>query len=145
MPHRNGAGLGFFAPYDSHIGDLLHFRIANLGLELLVAVIERSADAGGSKFRIDGFSIVRKFVAYRQNGHLHRSEPQRKSAGIMLNKDAEESFHRPPKSAMNHQRLVPAAVFTDVLQAEAPGKVEVELHRGELPGPADGVDQFDVD
>ena len=46
---------------------------------------------------------------------------------------------------MDHQRLVAAAVFADVFQAEARGQIEIELHGGELPGAADGVDQLDVD
>ena len=37
------------------------------------------------------------------------------------------------------------AVLGDVLEAEAAWQREIELHRGELPEPADGVHQLDVD
>src|ERR1700747_2600912 len=102
MANRNRAGFGFLAPYDSHVRNFLHFGVANLGLELFVAVIERSADSCGAELRSDNLGIVRKFVAYRKNRHLHRSEPQRKSASVVLDKNAEESFHRTPESAMDH-------------------------------------------
>ena len=46
---------------------------------------------------------------------------------------------------MHHERLVALAVFADILQPEALGQVEVELHGGELPQAADGVHQLDVD
>src|SRR5262249_16382837 len=45
---------------------------------------------------------------------------------------------------MHHERLVAAAVFADVFEAEALRKVEIELHRGQLPGPPDGVNQLHV-
>src|SRR6185369_7368960 len=37
------------------------------------------------------------------------------------------------------------AVFPDVLQTKARGKVEVELHRRKLPETSDGIDEFHVD
>ncbi len=46
---------------------------------------------------------------------------------------------------MHHQRLMPRAVFADVLEIEARRQIEIELHGGELPGPADRVNQLDVD
>ena len=41
---------------------------------------------------------------------------------------------------MDHERLVARAIFRDVFKAEARRKIEIELHGGELPGTADGVD-----
>ena len=37
------------------------------------------------------------------------------------------------------------AILADVFEVEAARQVEIELHGGELPGPADGVDQLHVD
>src|SRR5271163_483711 len=37
------------------------------------------------------------------------------------------------------------AVFADILESEASGKIEIELDSGELPGTADGVNEFYVD
>ena len=46
---------------------------------------------------------------------------------------------------MHHQRLVGLAILGDILQAEAAGQREIELHGGKLPLAADGVHQLDVD
>src|SRR5256886_16977053 len=46
---------------------------------------------------------------------------------------------------MDHERLMLRPIFADVLQAEARGQIEIELHGGELPGTANGVDELDVD
>ena len=45
---------------------------------------------------------------------------------------------------MHHQRLVAAAVFANVFEAETARQIEIELHGGELPGAADGVDELDI-
>src|SRR2546426_7346554 len=42
-----------------------------------------------------------------------------------------------------YQRLMLGAIVGDVLQAEASGQIEIELHGGELPGAADGVNELD--
>jgi hypothetical protein len=58
----------------------------------------------------------------------------------MLDQDAEETFNGTPQRAMHHQRLMTIAVFADIFHAESPGQIEIELHGGQLPGAADGVD-----
>src|SRR5271169_3740813 len=63
----------------------------------------------------------------------------------MLDQDAEEAFDGTEERAVDHERLVLGAVFGDVFETEARGKIEIELDGGELPGAADGVDQLDVD
>ena len=63
----------------------------------------------------------------------------------MLDQDAEEALDRTPQRAMHHQRLVAVAVFADVFQFEARRQIEIELHGGQLPRAADGVDQLHVD
>ena len=50
-----------------------------------------------------------------------------------------------PQRAMDHQRLVTIAILADVLQAESPGQIEIELYSCQLPGAADRVDQLHVD
>jgi len=46
---------------------------------------------------------------------------------------------------VNHHRLMAFAVLAYVLKLEARRQVEVELHGGELPQPAEYIDEFDVD
>ena len=50
---RNGARFGFLAAHDGHVGNFLHFRVANLGLQFFVAVVEMRAKAGGGQLRRD--------------------------------------------------------------------------------------------
>src|SRR5216683_3035017 len=93
----------------------------------------------------DVLGIIGHFFADRADLHLHGSEPKRKRAGVMLDQDAEEALDGTEQGAVNHERLMPGAIVGDVLQAEASGQIEIELHGGELPGAADGVNELDVD
>src|SRR5215467_9811252 len=88
--------------------------------------------------------VLSNFLANGTNFHLHRSEPERKCSRIVLDQNAEKALHGSEERAVHHQRLMLGAVFGDVLQAEARGQVEVELHSGQLPGPTDGINQLDV-
>src|SRR5262249_28109921 len=62
-----------------------------------------------------------------------------------LDEDAEEALHRAEQRAMDHEWLMASAIFAHVLKAETRGEIEIELHRGELPWTANGIDQFHVD
>ena len=82
------------------------------------------------------------------DGHeadLHGREPEREGSGVVLDEHAEEALNRAEERAVHHDGLMALAVFADVLELEARGKVEVELHRGELPEAAEDVDELDVD
>jgi hypothetical protein len=46
---------------------------------------------------------------------------------------------------MDHEGSVRGVVGTGVDELEAPWKLEVDLHRGDLPSPADRVPEMDVD
>src|SRR5713226_7814656 len=63
----------------------------------------------------------------------------------MLDQDAEEALDGAEQRAVHHEWLMLGAVFADILQAEARGEIEIELHGGELPRASDGVDELDVD
>jgi hypothetical protein len=66
-------------------------------------------------------------------------------AGVVLDEHAEEAFDRAEERAVDHDGLMQFAVLALVLELEAGGQVEVELHGGELPQAAEHVDQLDVD
>ena len=76
---------------------------------------------------------------------LHGREPEREGSGVVLDEHAEEALNRAEERAVDHDRLMALAVFADVLELEARGKVEVELNRRELPEAAENVDELDVD
>ena len=75
----------------------------------------------------------------RDAGHLHRSQPGREGAGVVLDQNAEEPLDRPEQRPVDHDRLLPGAVGGLVFQAEALGQLEIDLDRGHLPGAADRV------
>ena len=63
----------------------------------------------------------------------------------MLDEDAEEPLDGAQQRPVHHDRLVLVVVGADVAQPEPLREVEVELHRRQLPGAPDGVDDLDVD
>src|SRR6202034_3135306 len=76
---------------------------------------------------------------------LDGREPEREGPGVVLDEDAKKPFHGAVEGTMDHDRLVPFAVFAYILKLEAGGQVEVELDRRELPEAAQHVDQLEVD
>src|SRR5229473_3197694 len=145
MANGDGAGFGFLGADDQHVGNFLELRVADFGGQLFVAVVEMRAEIVALQSFSDVLGVVGDFFADRADFHLHRREPQREGAGIVLDQDAEEALDGDEQRAVHHERLMLGAVFADVLQAEARGEIEIELHSGELPGTADRVDELDVD
>src|SRR5208283_3257595 len=141
----DSAGFGFLWADDQHVGNFLHLRITDLRGQLFVAVIEMHADTVVFQRFADVFRVVLHLFADWANFHLHGGEPQREGPGVVFDEDAEETLHRTEQSTVHHPRLMASAVIADIFQAEARRQVEVKLHSGELPGAADGVNQFNVD
>src|SRR6267378_2162914 len=98
------------------------------------------ADAEALESFGDMLRIVGNFFADRADFDLHGREPEREGSGVVLDENAEEALDGAEQSAVDHQRLMAGAIFGDVFEAEAGGKIEIELHGGELPGSTDGVD-----
>src|SRR5260370_916740 len=145
MTDGNGAGFGFLGADHEHIGNFLELRVADFCGQLFVAIVEMDAEVVALQSFGDMFGVIDDFFADRTNFDLHGREPQRESAGVVLDQDAEEALDGAEQGAVDHERLMLGAVVGDVLQAEARGEVEVELHGGELPGTADGVDELHID
>src|SRR5262249_44222403 len=85
------------------------------------------------------------FVCDGEDCCLHGRKPDRECASIVLRQDAEKTFDRSEQRAMHHQRAMLLAVFSDIFELESAWQREIELHRGKLPQPADGIHQFHVD
>src|SRR5882762_840052 len=142
---RDRSRLGLLGADDEHVGNLLELRVADLGLQLLVAVVEVRAEARGAQFAGNVSRVNGEFFAERQNFRLHGRQPHRKRAGVVLDQDAEKALDRAPQRAVDHQGAVPVAIFADIFETESAGQIEIELHGGELPRAANGVDELDVD
>ena len=70
---------------------------------------------------------------------LHRREPRRERAGVVLDEDAEEALHAAEDRAVQHERLRLGVLGGAVRHVEALRDVEVDLDRRSLPGAADRV------
>ncbi len=77
--------------------------------------------------------------------HLHRRQPQRERAGVVLDQHAEEPLDGTEQRAMHHHRLMPSAVLAHVFKLETRRQIEVELHGRKLPQAAQHVDELDID
>ncbi len=67
------------------------------------------------------------------NAGLHRRQPEREGAGIVLHQHAEKALYRAEERAVDHQRLMALAVFPHILHLKTRRHVEVELYRRQLP------------
>ena len=83
--------------------------------------------------------VVVVAVGDRQHRDLHRREPRRERAGVVLDEDREEPLDRAEQRAVDHHRPVALVVGADVLELEALRELEVELDGRELPRATDRV------
>ncbi len=79
----------------------------------------------------------------RRHHHLHRRQPEREAAGVLLDQDAEEPLEGAEDGAVQHDRAVARAVLADVFGVQPLRHVEVDLQRAALPVAADGVAQHE--
>ena len=85
------------------------------------------------------------FVGDRQQTHLLGGQPEGVIAGVVLGHDPEKPLQRTEDGAVDHDRPLLAAVGGDVVELEPFRQVEIQLDRGALPHPADGVFDLEVD
>src|SRR5260370_30548336 len=98
------------------------------------------ADAEALESFGDMLRVVGDFFTDRADFDLHGSEPEREGSGVVLDENAEEALDGAEQRAVDHERLVAGTILGNVFEAAASGKIEIELHGGELPRPTDGVD-----
>src|SRR5216683_4098379 len=77
--------------------------------------------------------------------NLHRRKPQRHRAGVVLDENADEAFHRADDRPMQHDRYLARIVFGDVLRTEQTRHGKIDLHGAALPGATDAVFQMVFD
>src|SRR5579883_340963 len=145
VAHRHLPALLLAVPHHEHVRNLLQLGFADLEIDLFAAVVHGGSDAGLFQLAADSLRVFDLAVRDRQNRRLHRSQPDRKHAGVMLHQNTEEALNRTVKRAVHHQRLMRLAVFADVFEPEPAWQREIELHGGQLPRPSNGVHQFDID
>ena len=89
--------------------------------------------------------VVGVDLGHRKDPDLGRCQPCREGARVVLDQHAEEALDRTHQRPMDHHGSLALAIAGDVLEIETFGQVEVELDGRQLPRPADGVLDVDVD
>ena len=80
-----------------------------------------------------------------EDADLLGRQPERERPGEVLDEEPDEPLQRPEDRTVDHHRPVRPVVGPGVLEPEPLRLLVVELDRGALPLPADGVVELDVD
>src|SRR5712691_13095593 len=109
--------------------------LADLGIHLLVTRIHLHPHPDSLELIRNFVRVLRMPLADWDHRHLHRRQPHRERAGVVLDQHTEETLDRTEERAMHHDRLFARTILRNVLEAEALRQVEVDLYRRELPQP----------
>src|SRR6516165_4147287 len=116
--HGDRMGFGFLFADDEQRRDFRQRMLADLVVDLLVAKIDLDSQArvpcGGSNH----LGIFIGLGGNRGDHDLRRRQPEREVAGIVLDQDADEAFHRAADRPVHHHRDLLRAVVVDVECAE---------------------------
>jgi len=125
-PRRAGDVVRFrlaFA-HDERVRDLVHLGLADLVPQLFVAVIALNTESTAAKVRDDLPRERVLLLRHRDDVGLHRGEPRREGARVMLHQDAEEPLQRSHQRAVDHDRAPRRAVIGDVGRVEPLGMLK---------------------
>ena len=81
----------------------------------------------------------------RNDARLHRREPEREVAPVVLDEDPDEALERSEQRAMDDDGAVLPVVRPHVREPEANGHLVVELDRPHLPASAQDVRHVEID
>ena len=143
--HRHGALRHLAVAHDQHVGDLLQLGLSDLIANLLHALVEFHPKPGAAS----GSRTVRAYSRWRSaigsttawTGASHSGQAPAKCSMSMRHEALEAAENGP----VDDDRPVLGVVGPDVLQVEPLRQLVVELNRGALPLPADGVGDVEVD
>ncbi len=92
--------------------------------------------------RFDYFTtVIHLRIGDIEHRHLHRREPGRQSAGMLLDQNADEPLQASHDGTVQHDGPVACPVFAHELCVQALRHVGINLHRATLPLPAQCVFQ----
>src|SRR3954468_22590400 len=140
-PDRDGALGRLLAAEDEQHRHLGERMLANLVVDLLVAQVRRDPQARPAGGARELTRVAVRLRGDRRDDDLHRCEPEREVAGVVLDQDAGKALHRAADRPVHHDRRLLSPVGVDVEGAEALRQVEVDLRRAALPVAPDGVAQ----
>src|SRR5712692_4253907 len=125
--HGDGSGPGLAIAGDQHEGDLLELGVADLGADLLAAIVELGAQAGRPQIVAHGASVVAGAIGDRKDDGLDRRQPERERSGVMLDEAAHEPLERSEDGPVDHDHRHLGRVGRDVMDSKTLRQVEVEL------------------
>ena len=118
---------------------------ADLLLHAVVGIVDLGANCLGLQLIHDALKVVDERLGNRDADDLHRRQPCREGARVVLGEHAEEPLDRTEQGAVDHDGAMFGAVGAGVLEVEAFRQVEVELNGRHLPGAAQRVLDLDGD
>ena len=83
-------------------------------------------------------------IIYSLITHLAGAEPEGPFAGVVLRKDGKHALYGPEHGSVDHHRSLHGCALRLVLQLEADGQLEVQLHCCALELPPQGIEDGDV-
>ena len=111
---RTLTAFGFHVAISDHEHgvDFHLLGVGDLGFDVVAAGIELGADLVGAEFGLNcaGVFEERRFIADRQDADLFGREPEREIAGVMLDQEADETFVRAERRAMDAERRLVGVV-----------------------------------
>ena len=122
--HADCAGGFFLVAEDEDVRHLLVGEVADLGVHLFVARVGFDAEAGGFELGFDFGCVGGVLLADGHQADLHGREPEREGAGVVLDEDAEKSLDRAEERAVDHDGLMALAVFADIFELKARGRLK---------------------
>src|SRR5437016_14537872 len=107
LAYRNAIVRLLLLAHDEHVRDLAKLRLANLALDRLAALVELGARADRDQLPPHARAVIVEAVGHRKHDRLHRREPQRQLARMVLDEDADEALEGAEQRAVDHRRAVP--------------------------------------
>src|ERR1019366_4484148 len=143
------AALDVALAHDDHVRHLAQLGVADARLHPLPRVVaDRGAEVSRQETLDHAVSAVHDrldIVLHRHDLDLDGRQPERELSREVLDEHPEEALERAVDGAVDHHRRAGLPGGVDVLAAEAPGELEVQLDGPRLPGTPDGVLHQDVD
>src|SRR5690606_1443908 len=141
----DGACFELFLAHHDHVGELLQARLADLVADTVGPEIGFTAQAGVEESFGDLTGVLAEPFAHGNHGELHRREPHRERARVILDDDTHEALEAAVAGAMQHHRRVSLTVGTHVGEAKPSRHREVELDGAALPRTFEYVADVEVD
>src|SRR5215471_10118932 len=130
---RNRSVYSLPAADDQHDRYLSEAVFSDFVSNFLVARIKDNPETRSLAFPSDFRRVICRFRSNRCDDDLHRRQPQRQTAGIMLDHDRDKALHRTEDRPVQHDRGMARAILADIDSPEPPRHVEIELNSAALP------------